>query len=151
MSDQPPSDPAEPADEPPAEPVESDVPPPPPLPQAGEPLEQIVDDVQPRQEAHAWAWAQMRHGRDGEDVVQDLVAAGWDQDEAEGLVESARKSEGALEAVANAPLPPMSMRGMGVPGLRLVYYLVGLVERMFRGASAVEEERARRKNQPPTQ
>ena len=134
--------------EPSPESPESDVPPPPPPPADGDAFAQIVDDVAPRQEAQDWAWAQMRHGRDGEEVVQDLVNAGWDQDDAEILVEAARKSEGALEAVANAPLPPMSMRGMGIPGLRLVYYLVGFVERLFRGASAVEEERARR-NQPP--
>jgi hypothetical protein len=128
----------------------ADVPPPPEQPEPGEPLEHIVDDVEPRAEAHAWAYGEMKRGRPGEEVHADLVARGWDWDDAEGLVESARKSHGALDAVANAPLPPLRFRGISGMGGRLINFIVGIFVAIFHGQSAVQEEMDRRRYQPAT-
>ena len=105
-------------------PEESDVPAPPAIPEEGDPLEHIVDDVEPRQEAHAWAYMEMKRGRTGEDVHADLVARGWEWDDAEGLVESARKAPGAVEAAAGVA-PMHRMRG-GIIG-SFVKVIVGVV------------------------
>jgi hypothetical protein len=108
----------------PADEALPDVPPPPEQPEPGEPLEHIVDDVEAREEAHAWAYMEMKRGRTGEDVHADLVAKGWDWDDAEGLVESARKAPGAVEAAARAV--PFHRRRGGIFGA-IVNGIVGIV------------------------
>ena len=105
-------------------PEESDVPAPPAIPEEGDPLEHIVDDVEPRQEAHAWAYMELKRGRTGEDVHADLVARGWEWDDAEGLVESARKAPGAVEAAAG--VGPMYRTRGGIIG-SFVKVIVGVV------------------------
>lgn len=129
-----------PADETPIEqpPEEAlpDVPPPPPEPPAeGEPLEHIVDDVEAREEAAAWAYMEIKRGRLAEDVHADLVAKGWDYDDAEGLVEQARKSPGAVEAATRAV--PYHRRRGGILGA-IINGIVGIVTALM-GVSEDED------------
>lgn len=102
----------------------SDVPPPPQEPEPGEPLDHVVDDVEAREEAHAWAYMEMKRGRLAEDVHADLVARGWEFDDAEGLVETARKSPGAVEAASRAA--PFHRRRGGIFGA-IINGIVGIV------------------------
>src|SRR5436309_9194676 len=61
-------------------------PPPAPLP-----LEQVVDDYEPRLAAIEWAVVQMYDDRPSEEVAAELVAGGWAPDDAEEVAEAARQ------------------------------------------------------------
>lgn len=67
--------------------------PPSPAPAAeAEALEHVVDDLEPRQEAIRWLCVQILAGRSTEELAAELVAAGgWSQDDADELVEDARR------------------------------------------------------------
>ena len=59
---------------------------------SAEALEHVVDDLGPRQEAVDWLCIQILAGRSTEELSAELVAAGaWSQDEADELVEQARR------------------------------------------------------------
>ena len=55
------------------------------------PLDQIVDDYAPRQEALQWATAQMAAGRTFEDISTHLIQTGWSESDAAEIVEAARQ------------------------------------------------------------
>jgi hypothetical protein len=52
---------------------------------------EIVDDLEPRREAAAWAYGELGEGREAEAVVADLLVQGWSQGDAEEIVEDARR------------------------------------------------------------
>src|SRR5205814_952369 len=54
------------------------------------PLERVVDDLDEQREAADWADAALLAGRMPEDLVEELIARGWDRDEAELRIEEAR-------------------------------------------------------------
>jgi hypothetical protein len=55
------------------------------------PLDQIVDDYAPRQEALQWATAQLADGRTFEDISAHLIQTGWTESDAAEIVEEARQ------------------------------------------------------------
>ena len=55
------------------------------------PLDQIVDDYAPRQEALQWATAQLAAGRTFEDISAHLIETGWSEPDAAEIVEEARQ------------------------------------------------------------
>ncbi|HEV7299288.1 MAG TPA: hypothetical protein VGN72_07985 [Tepidisphaeraceae bacterium] len=59
--------------------------------QAGSPFDQIINDDGAIDAAAEWSREQLLAGRVAEEIVGDLVAQGWDEDEASGLVEEVRK------------------------------------------------------------
>jgi len=63
----------------------------PPLDPAHTPFDEIVDDAPAIDAAAEWSREQLLAGRVAEEIVSDLVAQGWDEDEAAGLVEEVRK------------------------------------------------------------
>ena len=66
---------------------------PPPRTQDGRsPLEHIVDDLSTKEECADWVAKEIFAGRAAEAVVEDLVAGGWDQEEAASLVEYVRRA-----------------------------------------------------------
>jgi hypothetical protein len=73
-----------------------EIPPPPAAPpvvsdgDAGEPLDHIIDDSEPRREAATWADEAILAGAAPEELVERLSSNGWDSDEAEQIVEAAR-------------------------------------------------------------
>jgi hypothetical protein len=69
-----------------------------PRPAGGAPFDQIVDDGMPRDEAAAWAYAELAAGRAVEDVAADLMASGWSQEEAEAMAEDARRETRQLRS-----------------------------------------------------
>ena len=77
-------------DEPPVNPPESAAAFPP-HPPATSPLEQVVDDYEPRLAATEWAVEQMYDDRTFEDIVADLVSCGWSLENAEEVAEVARQ------------------------------------------------------------
>jgi hypothetical protein len=54
-------------------------------------LSQIEDDVTTIHEAQMWAAAELVDGRSPEELTAQLTGEGWDADEAEQIVETARK------------------------------------------------------------
>jgi hypothetical protein len=56
------------------------------------PLDHIVDDFDARRSWGDWAVDQMAAGRMAEDVAAELVANGWDPEDAAEMAESARKA-----------------------------------------------------------
>src|SRR5206468_3985240 len=57
----------------------------------GSPLEHVVDDVEELGQAASWAEVQLLAGRTVEELVAELVADGWAEDDAAELVERARR------------------------------------------------------------
>lgn len=55
------------------------------------PLDHIVDDYVPRQDALEWATAQFASGRSFEELVTQLTADGWTETDATEIVEEARR------------------------------------------------------------
>jgi hypothetical protein len=55
------------------------------------PLDQIVDDYAPRQEASEWATAELAAGRTFEDISARLIETGWSDADAAEIVEQARQ------------------------------------------------------------
>jgi len=55
------------------------------------PLENVVDDYEPRLAAVEWAVGQMFDDRTFEDVAAELLAGGWALDDAEEVAETARQ------------------------------------------------------------
>ncbi len=56
------------------------------------PLDEIVDDVEVREDAIEWSRQQLHAGRTVEEIAAELVTGyGWDEDDALGLVEEVRK------------------------------------------------------------
>ena len=68
------------------EPAEPDPPP----PADDSPLEHVIDDDEPRMVWGEWAVQEMTRGRSAEEVTEELVANGWDHEDAEILAEQAR-------------------------------------------------------------
>jgi hypothetical protein len=62
-------------------------------------LDQIVDDDTPRREALDWAAAELTAGRPFDDVLADLLAAGWPDADAADLLELARRQTRAQRGV----------------------------------------------------
>ena len=60
------------------------------------PFDWIVDDGRPRDEAAAWAYAEVAAGRVVEDVAADLIASGWSREFAEILAEEGRRQTSHL-------------------------------------------------------
>jgi hypothetical protein len=60
-------------------------------PQATAPLERIVDDYEPRQDALNWAIDELVQGRPFDVVHAELLNRGWSADDAEGILEEARQ------------------------------------------------------------
>ncbi len=56
-----------------------------------EALEHVVDDLAYREETADWIREQLLHERVAEEVVSELVAQGWDAEEAHSLVEQVRR------------------------------------------------------------
>jgi hypothetical protein len=59
-------------------------------PEAGA-LDHVVDDLPARLECEEWVYAELASGRTPEDISGDLVAGGWPRDDAESIVEEARR------------------------------------------------------------
>jgi phage tail protein X len=59
----------------------------------------VIDDQTQRLEALAWACERFMEGDDGDDLQQELVARGWDADDAYMLCETARKQTQAQRGV----------------------------------------------------
>ncbi|HYE16847.1 MAG TPA: hypothetical protein VEA69_00260 [Tepidisphaeraceae bacterium] len=55
------------------------------------PLEQVVDDYAPRQDAVAWAVEQLAEGRPFDEVDRQLREQGWDAEGAGSIIEEARQ------------------------------------------------------------
>ena len=55
------------------------------------PLEQVVDDFAPRQDALEWAITQLAANRTFEDISAHLMQAGWSESDAAEIVEEARQ------------------------------------------------------------
>ena len=60
-------------------------------PSHSSPLDRIVDDYAPRQDALEWATAQLTDGRAFEELVAQLTADGWAESDATEIVEEARR------------------------------------------------------------
>ncbi len=56
------------------------------------PLEEVVDDLTPKEECADWIHEQMIAGRAIADVAAELISSGWDEEEAESLVEHVRRA-----------------------------------------------------------
>src|SRR5262245_20340474 len=63
------------------------------------PLDRVVDDVLERDTARQSIAAQLLAGRIPEELVAELVASGWSQDDAEEMVEDGRKQTRAQRGV----------------------------------------------------
>ncbi len=71
--------------------------PPPPSPPTVAPdptanLDEVVDDLGPKEECADWILAQMTAGRPAEDLTAELIDQGWNPDDAESLVEYVRRA-----------------------------------------------------------
>ena len=62
-----------------------------PTPDHVDALSEILDDESTNAEAFTWAAEELVAGRSPEELVEKMIAQGWDQDAAEIIVESARK------------------------------------------------------------
>jgi hypothetical protein len=60
------------------------------------PFDHVVDDTAAREESAGWAVDQIASGRTVEEVVADLAAGGWPQDDAEQIGETARQRTAGL-------------------------------------------------------
>ena len=58
---------------------------------APSPLAEVVDDLTPRREAVDWAIEEMEAGRGFDEVLAELRGAGWSDEDAGEIVESARR------------------------------------------------------------
>jgi hypothetical protein len=67
--------------------------------QAPSPLAEVVDDLTPRREAVDWAVAEVGAGRGFEEVLAELLEAGWSAEEAGEIVERARQETRGLRGV----------------------------------------------------
>src|SRR5436309_1248687 len=56
------------------------------------PLEHVVDDLTERRECEAYVYEAIAGGRAPEEVVEELVAEGWDRDDVEIMAEAARRA-----------------------------------------------------------
>jgi hypothetical protein len=68
-------------------------------PDPAEALANIVDDTAEVLEAHRWAREELIEGRMPEELVAEMTAGGWELDEAERIVETARKDTRAERGV----------------------------------------------------
>ena len=57
---------------------------------ASTPLDQVVDDYAPQQEAVEWATTELADGRSFDEVTGRLVQTGWSDADANNIVEQAR-------------------------------------------------------------
>jgi hypothetical protein len=55
-------------------------------------LSNVRDDGEQREEALRWASEEMIRGRAAEELLEELIAQGWEASEAEQIVEEARKA-----------------------------------------------------------
>ena len=55
-------------------------------------LEYVVDDLGPREACADWILEQMTAGHSAEELTAELIAQGWDEDDAESLVEYVRRA-----------------------------------------------------------
>lgn len=56
------------------------------------PLDAVIDDLTPKEEAADWIHEQVAAGRSTADVTAELISTGWDEEEAESLVEYVRRA-----------------------------------------------------------
>jgi hypothetical protein len=68
-------------------------------PDPAEALSHIVDDTSEVLEAHRWVGEELIEGRTPEELVAEMTAGGWGLEEAEHIVETARKDTRAERGV----------------------------------------------------
>jgi hypothetical protein len=65
-------------------------------------LDQVTDDLTPREECSGWLVDQMRNGADPDTLLAELLSNGWEQDDAEHLVNEARLRSRSARSVLGA-------------------------------------------------
>jgi len=63
------------------------------------PLDHVIDDLEPKLAWGEWAVEEMKKGRSPDDLSAELIASGWDEDDAAELVEAARRQTRHLRGV----------------------------------------------------
>jgi hypothetical protein len=108
-------------------------------------LAQVNDDVTPLQECSEWLIAQMHEGRDPDALLAELIALGWTDDDAQPLVEDARRKirngRGVLSArAAGAASVSRSVPTVGTGGGLLAMAFFGAANIVSSGIAAETEE-----------
>ena len=62
-------------------------------------LEHIVDETEERGNCQEWIYRQFVDGRDADSILAQLIGNSWDADDAEGMVEEARRATRHLRGV----------------------------------------------------
>ncbi len=117
----------------------------PPITDAAERLEQIVDDATPRLDCSVWVNEQLVAGRDADSLLAELLEQGWNAEVAEEIVEEQRRATRHLRGVVTREQVAMRAERryrssfryafrMAIGGLPLVcaHFLVSSLVSIFR-------------------